>query len=82
MFSTVRLRKYSAKPRTGLACGCTEMVPSTASSLPSDTSARADQPSDPTQPNQRGTPSRTVAAITPATSWSDPNTMTPAHRNK
>lgn len=79
LFSTVRLTKYSRKPRTGLACGCTEMVPSTAASLPADTSARSDQPSEPTQPNQLVAPSRPAAAITPATSWSDPKTITPVN---
>lgn len=29
LFSTVRLRKYSSKPCTGFACGCTDRVPST-----------------------------------------------------
>lgn len=29
LFSTVRLRKYSSKPCTGFACGCTDKVPST-----------------------------------------------------
>lgn len=29
LFSTVKLRKYSWNPFTGLACGCTDNVPST-----------------------------------------------------
>ena len=34
LFCTVRLRKYSSKPFTGLDFGCTERVPSTSFSFP------------------------------------------------
>jgi hypothetical protein len=78
--STVRFRKYSSKPLTGLACGCTDKVPSTSASFPSDTRLRALQPSDPIHEKAPVALFRRTARMTPATSWSEPKIMAPGKK--
>lgn len=68
LFSTVNARKYSSNPCTGLACGCTDRVPSTSASFPSDTSDRALHPSDPIHEKLPVALFLRTARITPATS--------------